>query len=64
MSSYRGARVLQIAGFAAAGALTAAAAVAYLLGPDGESGASASRTGSLACAPALPHAGVGCGLRF
>jgi hypothetical protein len=65
MSGYRNARTLQIAGFAAAGALATTALLVYLIAPDGSSTSARSPSASsLACAPAPSPGGLACALTF
>ncbi len=64
MSGYREARILQVLGFATAGALAGAALVAYLVGSSSQSSASAPLVTSIACAPAFFQVGLGCEMRF
>jgi hypothetical protein len=65
MSDYRQARLFQIAGFAAAGVLSGAALLAYLLGSGGDGPTARSPEGpTLACAPSFRGAGIGCTLPF
>jgi hypothetical protein len=65
MTDYRNARVLEIAGFAVAGAFSTATLLVYFLGPDHESfSARLPNAAFLACLPVVPHAGIGCVLTF
>jgi hypothetical protein len=61
-TDYRNARIMSIAGFAAAGILGATALVLYLTAPDAAEGASAEAR--LVCVPDVVSPGVGCRVTF
>jgi len=64
--AYESALTLSIVGFVAAGALTAASSVLFVLSSSGHVGAAerAGRAPAFACVPDLAVRGLGCSLRF